>query len=198
VIQRVSLLLQISLNDFSGNIGQLLKVCKMLSKELKHTLFREGFSIIDETIYEEKIEEDPNEEDLDETYDEDEVSALPLDEDIQTFAPPTHQEDNMMIYNPFENFDDALFHDCGNEEKIQKDLDEVSLAEGLNKTLSSIVPFEEDEVIQSCEEVINFYDANEIMEQPPDTFDHHIDDFIQIGRCRWDLGCFIFYEDPYL
>jgi hypothetical protein len=23
---------------------------------------------------------------------------------------------NMMSYNPFENFDDALFHDCGNEE----------------------------------------------------------------------------------
>jgi hypothetical protein len=38
----------------------------------------------------------------------------------------------MMSYNPFENFDDALFHDFGNEEKFQKDLDEVSLAEGLN------------------------------------------------------------------
>jgi hypothetical protein len=29
-----------------------------------------------------------------------------------------------------------------------------------------------------------------------DTVDNHIDDFIQIGRCRWDLGCFIFYGDP--
>jgi hypothetical protein len=101
----------------------------------------------------------------------------------------------MMSYNPFENFDDALFHDCGNEENCQKNLDEVSLAKGLNETLSSIVPFEEDEVIQSCEEVISFYDANEIMEQPLDTVDHHIDDFIQIGRCRWDLGCFTFYGD---
>jgi hypothetical protein len=36
----------------------------------------------------------------------------------------------MISYNPFENFDDALFHDYGNEENCQKDLDEVSLAEG--------------------------------------------------------------------
>ena len=39
----------------------------------------------------------------------------------------------MMSYNPFENFDDALFHDCGNEENCPKDIDEVSLAEGLTK-----------------------------------------------------------------
>jgi hypothetical protein len=60
----------------------------------------------------------------------------------------------MMSYNPFENFDDALFHDFGNKEKFQKDLDEVSLAEGLRKTLLSDFPFEGNEVIQSCEEVI--------------------------------------------
>ena len=94
-------------------------------QELKHTLYQEGFPIDDETIYEEKIEEDPDEEDSDETYDEDEVFALPLDEDIQTSAPPAHQEENMMSYDPFENFDDALFHDCGNEENCQKDHDEV-------------------------------------------------------------------------
>jgi len=111
-------------------------------QELKHTLCQEGFPIDDETIYEEKIEED-----LDKTYDEDEVSTLPLDEDIQTFVPPPHQEESMMNYNPFENFQDVLFHDCGNEENCQKDLDEVFLAEGLNETLSSTVPFEEDEVI---------------------------------------------------
>jgi hypothetical protein len=84
----------------------------------------------------------------------------------------------MMSYNPFENFDAALLHDYGNEENCQKYLDEVSLAKGLNETLSSTVPFEEDEVIQYCEEVISFYDADEIMEQPPDTVDDHIDDFI--------------------
>jgi hypothetical protein len=85
----------------------------------------------------------------------------------------------MMSYNPFENFDDALFHDYGNEENCQKDLDEVSLAKGLNETFSSTVPFEEDEFIQSCEEVlINLYDVYEIMEQPSDTVEYNIDYFI--------------------
>jgi hypothetical protein len=42
--------------------------------------------INDETIYEEKLEEDSNE-----TYDEDEVFSLPLDEDIHTSAPLVHQ-----------------------------------------------------------------------------------------------------------
>jgi hypothetical protein len=46
-------------------------------QEIRHTLCRECFPINDETIDEENIEED-----LGETYDEDEVSALPLDEDI--------------------------------------------------------------------------------------------------------------------
>jgi hypothetical protein len=133
---------------------------------------------------------------MDETYDEDEVSSLPLDEDIQTSAPPAHQEEKMISYNPFENFDDALFHDYGNEENFQKDLDEVSLAEGLNETLLSAFPFEENEVIQSCEEVINSYDADEFMEQPSDIVDEHIDDFIQVGRRRWDVGCFIIDRDP--
>jgi hypothetical protein len=102
----------------------------------------------------------------------------------------------MMSYNPFENFDDALFHDCGNEENCQKDLDEVSLAEGLNETLLSAFPFEENEVLQSCEEVISSYDADEFVEQPSDIVDDHIDDFIQVGRRRWDVGCFIIDRDP--
>jgi hypothetical protein len=84
----------------------------------------------------------------------------------------------MMSYNPFENFDDALFHDFGNEENFQKDIDEVYLTEGLSETLLSTVPFEEDEVVQSFEEVINSHDTDEIMEQPPDIVDDHIDDFI--------------------
>jgi hypothetical protein len=147
-------------------------------------------------IYEEKIEECPDEEDLDETYDEDEVSSLPLDEDIQTYASPAHQEENMMSYNPFENFDDALFHEFGNEENYQRDLNEVSLAEGLNEMLLLDFPFEENEFLQSCEEVINSYDEDEFMQQPPDIVDDHIDVFIQTGRCRWDLGYFIFYRYP--
>jgi len=132
-------------------------------QELKHTLCREGFLINDETIDEEDLEKDLDEEYPNETYDEDEASTLPLDEDIQTSTPPAHQEENMIIYNPFENFDDALFHDCGNEENCQKDLDKVSLAEGLNETLLSAFPLEENEFIQSCEEVIRSYDVDEFM-----------------------------------
>jgi hypothetical protein len=84
----------------------------------------------DETIEEEMLEESYQEDldevyhvvDLDETFDEDEVliSSLPLDEDIQASSSPAHQEENMMSYNPFENFDDALFHDYGNEENLPK------------------------------------------------------------------------------
>jgi hypothetical protein len=54
-------------------------------QELKHTLSRESFLIDDETIDEEKLEEYQ-----DETYDEDEVSSLPLDEDVQTSTPLAH------------------------------------------------------------------------------------------------------------
>jgi hypothetical protein len=57
-------------------------------------------------------------------------------------------------------------------------------------------PFEKNEVIQSCEEVISSYDADEFMEQPSDIVDEHIDDFIQVGRRRWDVGCFIVDRDP--
>jgi hypothetical protein len=160
-------------------------------QELKHTLCREGFPINVETKDEENLEEDP-----DETYDEDKVSSLPLDEDIHPSTPLAHQEENTMSYNPFENVDDALFHDCENEENCQKDLDEVSLAEGLNETLLSAFPFEENEVIQSCEEVINSYGVDELVEQPSDIVDEHIDDFIQVGRRRWDVGCFIIDRDP--
>ena len=86
-------------------------------EELKHALCREGFPVDDETIdeevleghiYEESYQEDSDEfshvDDLDKTFDEDEVliSSLPLDENIQSFAPPLHQEENMMSCDPFE------------------------------------------------------------------------------------------------
>jgi hypothetical protein len=66
----------------------------------------------------------------------------------------------------------------------------------LNETLLYAFPFEEVEVVQSYEEVIIFYDAYELMEQPPDIVGNHIDEFIQVGRCRWDVGCFIIDRDP--
>jgi hypothetical protein len=53
----------------------------------------------------------------------------------------------MMSYNPFEKFDVVSFHDCGNEENFQKDLNEGPIAEALNETLLSAFPFEESEVL---------------------------------------------------
>jgi hypothetical protein len=83
-----------------------------------------------------------------------------------------------MSCNPFENFNDALFHDYGNEENCQKDLDDFSLAEGPNETFLFSFPFEENEFIQSCEEVINSHGADELVENPSDIVDEHIDDLI--------------------
>jgi len=75
-------------------------------RELKDTLYREGFPVDDETIdeevlegqiceesYQAHLEEVSHVEALDETFDEDEVliSSLPLDENIHASAPPTHQ-----------------------------------------------------------------------------------------------------------
>jgi hypothetical protein len=104
-------------------------------QELKDALCREGFPIdedeenLEGKIYEESYQEYPDEvshvEDLDETFDEDEVliSSLPFDEDIQASVPPAHQEENMMSCDPFEDLDDTLFHDFGSEEVLEDPLD---------------------------------------------------------------------------
>jgi hypothetical protein len=75
-------------------------------QELKHALCRDVFPVDDETLdeevlegqiceesYQAHLEEVSHVEDLDETFDEDEVliSSLPLDENIHASAPPTHQ-----------------------------------------------------------------------------------------------------------
>jgi hypothetical protein len=65
----------------------------------------------------------------------------------------------------------------------------VSLAKGLNETLIYVVPFEKNE------EVITSYDADAFMEKPSLIVDYHIDDFICIGRRRWDMSCYIVYRD---
>jgi hypothetical protein len=44
--------------------------------------------------------------------------------------------------------------------------------------------------------VINSCDADEFMEQPSNIVDEHIDDFIQVGRRRWDVVYFIIDRDP--
>jgi hypothetical protein len=161
------------------------EVCKLVRDQDQDGEFYD--SIEDgEDLVEEQIHEESCQEKEDPSNDEALAFARPFDEDIQSR--------NMANYNSFENFDDALFHDY--EERCQKDLDEVSFIESLNETLLSAFPFEEDEVVQSCEEVINSYDADELMEQPLDLVDDHIDMFIQTGRHRWDFGRLIFDRDP--
>jgi hypothetical protein len=159
-------------------------------QELKDVLCREDFPVDEDK---ENLEED-----LDETYDEDEVYSLPLDEDIHTSTSPAHQEENMMSYNPFEIFYDALFHECGNEENFQRDLDEYSLVEGLNKTVLYAFPFKENEVLHSYEEVIISCGLDKFVEQPSDIVDDHIDDFIQVGRHRWMWVASLLIEIPFM
>jgi hypothetical protein len=88
-------------------------------QELKHTLCREGFSIDDETTDEEKVEENPDEEDPDARF----------DKVIQTFVPPTHQEENIISDNPFEYLDDTLLCDFRSEEVLEEPLDATNIFE---------------------------------------------------------------------
>jgi len=60
----------------------------------------------------------------------------------------------------------------------------------------SSFPFEENEFLQSCEHVINSYDADGFVEKSSDIVDYHIDDFILVRRFRCDVGCFIIDIGP--
>jgi hypothetical protein len=53
------------------------------------------------------------------------ISSIPFDEDIHDFVPPTHQEENMMSYDPFEDLDDTLFNEFGSEKVLEETLDTV-------------------------------------------------------------------------
>jgi hypothetical protein len=44
--------------------------------------------------------------------------------------------------------------------------------------------------------MISLIDADDLMEDPFDVVDQHIDDFIHVGRHRWDVVGFIFNKDP--
>jgi hypothetical protein len=45
-------------------------------------------------------------------------------------------------------------------------------------------------------EMVNFIHTNDLMKDPLEVVDEHINTFIHIGRCIWDMNCFIFYGDP--
>jgi hypothetical protein len=79
-----------------------------------HDSIEDNEGLVEEQEAEEVIHQQDIDDLIHEEYpyeDEVLVSALPFDEDIQSFVPPAHQEENMVSYNPFENFDDTLFHD---------------------------------------------------------------------------------------
>jgi hypothetical protein len=85
--------------------------------------------------------------------------------------------------------------------KKRNNFNEVQHVEDLDETSIFILSF--DEVVQPCippaqedEEVINSNDADKFMEQPSDTVDNHIDDFICVQKHGWDIGCFGFNGDP--
>jgi len=83
--------------------------------------------------------------------------------------------------------------------KRKKNLDEAQHVEAS----FSLLLLDEDEVIQTClppahedEENISLDDKNDLVQDPSDMVDIHIDDFIQVGRHRWDVSCFSIDIDP--
>jgi hypothetical protein len=78
--------------------------------------------VLEGNTYEESFQGDPDEayrvEDFKEAFNKDEV--LPLNEDIQASIPPTHQEENTMSYDPFEDLDASLFHDSRSEAALEE------------------------------------------------------------------------------
>jgi hypothetical protein len=102
------------------------KVANEATKEMMNQVKE----ILEEYSYEEIFQEYPDEachiEYYEEEFNEDEVLSLnDPDEDIQVVIPPTHQEENIMSYDPFENLDDNLFHDTGSEGSLKDPSDTV-------------------------------------------------------------------------
>jgi hypothetical protein len=50
----------------------------------------------------------------------------PFDEVIQTPVPPVHNENNMVSYTPFQDFDDALYYDSESEDMLEEPLDALN------------------------------------------------------------------------
>jgi hypothetical protein len=86
------------------------------------------------------------------------------------------------------------------EESCQEDIDD----EDLDVTSVSIFSLDEGEVIHPClppthedkKIIIGSNNTDDLVEDPSDVVDQHIDDFIHVGRHRWDVVCFTFDKDP--
>jgi hypothetical protein len=86
------------------------------------------------------------------------------------------------------------------EEICKEDLDD----EDLNETPVSIFSLDESEFIHPflplADEdkiiIIGFNDIDDLMEDPYDMVDQHIDDFIHVERRILNVVCFTFDKDP--
>jgi hypothetical protein len=82
--------------------------------------------------------------------------------------------------------DEEMLEEHAYEESFQEDPDEYYQVEDQHENTMSYDPFEDlDNNL--------FHDPGS--EEASDAVDHHIDTFIQIGKCGWDLSLFTFDED---
>ena len=84
--------------------------------------------------------------------------------------------------------------------KKKKNSQEMQHAENLDETSISILSLDENVVrsrfpsAHKDEEVISPKDADDSMGDLSDMVDHHLDDFIQVGKRRWDVSASFFIE----
>jgi hypothetical protein len=67
----------------------------------------------------------------------------------------------------------------------------------------SFISLDDGEVVQTClppahkdNGTISPNDKNDLVQNLSDTIDLHIDDFIQVEICRWDVSCFSIDSEP--
>jgi hypothetical protein len=131
-------------------------------QELKDTLYKEGFLVDDKTISEECETE-------------------------EEYHPPIVEE----------VLEEQIHEEIFQEEEDPK---EVQHPNEWDETLVSFLPLDEDEVVfpylfptHEYEEMIILNDEDDLMENLSDVvYQHIIDDFIHVGRHRWDANLFHF------
>jgi hypothetical protein len=102
---------------------------------------------------------------------------------------------------------EEAYHPPPTEEVLEENIHEESFQEDLNdeyldETSVSIFLRDEGEVIHPFlppahedKKIIGFNATNDLVKDPFDMVDQHIDDFIHVKRCRWDVVCFTFDKD---
>jgi hypothetical protein len=93
---------------------------------------------------------------------------------------------------------------CANKHIHEESCQEYVDDEDLDETSISILLLDEGEVIHTCfppthqdKKIFGFNDTNDLVEDPFDVVDQHIDDFIHVERHRWDVVCFNFDKIPF-